>query len=361
MEQQPPTPAAAPLTIVADAADPKIAVEDGLEKARSSGWGAKWLMWIGLVLLIVTFVVFAVYYSGYLVETNEAPATSSSQVKKQKTIRQLVIAAFSLLIFLVISVGLVLLAVLGLRKVEQKNLFAPIKLDRYRKLSGVVYSLPAGGLVLNTTPNAAQNARRVLFFPGNTGNLELYKEALDKIAEYGYNVFALEYRGYGPAKMEDSFQPNAQTLVQDAMEAWNLMGTSDGIVAGFSIGGAILTQIYEKLVPSPAQIVFLNSFGDLKQLLEDKLGQDFGGTMAPLMATKWAIQAPKTYDGHILVVFTADDLTVPAKHGERLCQVFSKSKKLVCRELPRGGHKYSIFTYAMSWLPELLPPFLPDS
>lgn len=337
-----------------------VSVGEGGGQGRSEGL-VKWAMWVGLLLLVVVFLVFAVYYAGYRKAVSMAPPTKRKvALQQQKTIRQLVLSIFSLMIFFVVSLALVCLGVLGLRKVEQKNLFAPVKLDRYRKLSGMIYSLPSGGLVLNTTPNAPSNARRILFLHGNTGNLELYKEALDKIAEYGYNVFALEYRGYGPAKMaEIDGEPNAKTVVQDALEAWNLMGTSDSIVAGFSLGGAILAQVYEKFVPAPAQIVFLNSFGDLKQLLEDKLGNEFGGTCAPLMATKWSIQAPKTYQGHVLVVFTADDLTVPAKHGERLCQVFSKSK-LVCRELPRGGHKYSVFTFAPHWIPELLPPALPQ-
>jgi len=94
-------------------------------------------------------------------------------------------------------------------------------------------------------------------------------------------------------------------------------------------------------------------------LLEDKLGRDFGGAITPLLATDWAVRAPTTYTGKVLVVFTADDLTVPSKHGERLCQVFSRAD-LVCRELPRGGHKYAIFSYFEAWASALLPPTLDD-
>jgi hypothetical protein len=309
----------------------------------------------GLLLLIIVFLVFAVYYASYRQTINSNPAVSRVEESQQKTIRNLVISIFAFMTFLVITMLSTFLMILGLRKVEQKNLFQPTKLDRYRRVSGMIYSLPSGGLVLNVTPNASPDARRVLFLHGNSHSLDVYADALTKIAEFGYNLFALEYRGYGPTVVEEGFEPNAETVLQDALQAWSLMGTSDSIVAGFSLGGAILSQIYEKFVPQPAQIVFLNSFGDIKQLMEDKLGNELGGTCAPLMRTRWAIRAPTVYRGKVVVVFTADDLTVPAKHGERLCQVFSKAD-LACQELPRGGHKYSVFSYIKHWISQLLPP-----
>lgn len=308
----------------------------------------------GLLLVIIVFLVFAVYYASYRVTINQSPAVNRKQESQQKTIRNVVIAIFSFMTFLVVTMLATFLAIAGLRKVEQKNLFQPTKLDRYRRLSGTIYSLPSGGLVLNVTPNAAPDARRVLFLHGNSHSLDVYADALTKIAEFGYNLFALEYRGYGPTVVEEGFLPNAETVIEDALQAWSLMGTSDGIVAGFSLGGAILSQIYEKFIPEPAQIVFLNSFGDIKQLMEDKLGNELGGTCAPLMRTRWAIRAPTIYRGKVLVVFTADDLTVPAKHGERLCQVFSKAD-LTCLELLKGGHKWSVFSYINQWIAHLLP------
>lgn len=334
-----------------DEATTAVASGKTADGENSSSWG--WLSWsliaVGLLFLVI-FVFFVIYYIWQRQVAQQHPTSVGAATRK--SIHAVVVTVFSLIVLLLLAVLLSLLAVIGLRKVEQKNLFQPTPLDRYTQLSGTIYSLRSGGLVLNTTPERTQ-ARRLLFLHGNTGNLELYREALDKIAEYGYNVFAIEYRGYGPARRD--VEPNATTVTEDAVEAWDLMGSPDGIVAGFSLGGAILAQVYERLIPMPAQIVFLNSFGSIKQLLQDKLGQEFGSTAAPLMATQWSIKAPTLYTGKVLVVFTADDLTVPAKHGERLCQVFSKSD-LVCRELPRGGHKYSVFSYFSSWANELLPP-----
>jgi hypothetical protein len=290
----------------------------------------------------------------------ESHHTQHSTKKANQTIYGVVIAIFSFFLFLIVSMLLCVLVVMGLRKIEQKNLFQPTKLDRYRHISGTIYSLPGGGLLLNTTPGMPANTRRLLFLHGNTGNLELYAEAFERISSMGYDVWAVEYRGYGVAKFHDpSEEPSGDSVCQDAIEAWNVMGTPDSIVAGFSLGGAILAQVYEKLQPMPAQIVFLNSFGNLKQLIEDKMGAEFGGTAAPLMKTQWAIQAPKTFTGKVLIVFTADDLTVSSRHGERLCQVFSKSDS-VCRELPRGGHRFAVFTYIQGWVSELLPPIVPD-
>ena len=125
-------------------------------------------MWIGLLLLVVTFLVFAVYYGGYrqTISHSKISSLSHGQVEKQKTIQNWSCRFFRCSSFCLARLWF-LLAVLGLRKIEQKNLFAPTKLDRYRKLSGMIYSLPSGGLVLNTTPKAPTNARRILFLHGN--------------------------------------------------------------------------------------------------------------------------------------------------------------------------------------------------
>lgn len=338
--------------------------------------GSRFATLMFLTMFLIVLIVFVIIYVRYRHEAHEISTSTTpppADVKRtQKTIFALALSVVSLLLFLIVNLIFAALAILILRKVEDKNLFQPVVLTGYTQLAGTLYTLPSGGLVLNTTPEA-RGARRVLFLHGNTGNLELYRDALEKIASFGYNVFAVEYRGYGPAKFkvpiptkDDAageqeeplvIRPSGRSMIEDALEAWALMGSADGIVAGFSIGGAILSQIYEQLVPMPAQIVFLNSFGDIRALLEDKLGQDIGTFTAPLLQTQWSIQAPITYSGKVLVVFTADDLTVPAKHGERLCQVFSKSD-LVCRELPRGGHKYSVFSYFDHWANALLPPQL---
>src|SRR5579871_2685207 len=157
-------------------------------------WGQGWtwaMICCGLLLVVIVFIIFAVYYGRYRAAIRSRPAGGEA-LQEQKRIHHIVIAIFSFLVFVAVSALVLFLAVLGLRKVEQKNLFCPTKLDRYRKLTGVVHSLPSGALVLNLTPNAPANARRVLFLPGNTGSLEHYHEAFAAIASYGYNLFALE-------------------------------------------------------------------------------------------------------------------------------------------------------------------------
>jgi hypothetical protein len=143
-------------------------------------------------------------------------------------------------------------------------------------------------------------------------------------------------------------------MLEDAIEAWESMGDASAIVVGFSIGGAVLGQVYEKLVPAPAQIVFLNSFYSIGALLTDKFG-DLGRMITPLMETQWVTQAPTIYSGKVLVLFSKDDTTVPASQGVKLCQVFSKAD-LNCQELPDGGHRFSAFLHVPNWIEHLLPP-----
>ena len=169
----------------------------------------------------------------------------------------------------------------------------------------------------------ASPRRRVLFLHGNTGSLDDFVSSLDLMDRLGYDVYALEYAGYLPLMASppvgtvlvdgqywQQSNPSGDTILQNVCEAWSLMGDSNTIVVGFSLGGGALGMVYDRLIPSPAQIVFLNTFFSLPQLIVE-VGAKFWiptsvsqHCVAPFMKTQWWCQRPQRYTGRVLIVYT---------------------------------------------------------
>jgi pimeloyl-ACP methyl ester carboxylesterase len=252
-----------------------------------------------------------------------------------------------LVLAVICSSVLAVLCVSALHVVERSKLFVPTPVARYSKVGGKWFPLPGGGGLLHMTPHADPRARPVLFAHGNSLNLDPYAAALDRFATCNYNIWAVEYAGgYGITKSSRD-APSAKSLARDMHEAWAICGREDAIIIGFSMGGAALGQVYDELTPSPAQIVFLNTFWSVPDLVASKAGF-FGPLISPLLETQWMTQPPKKYSGKVVVVWSADDTIVPPEHSAELCSIFDKLEP-TCIELPKGGHRWSSLCFMSSW------------
>jgi dienelactone hydrolase len=280
-------------------------------------------------------------------EANSSVSPNKSSLNKMQGYAGAFIA--SIVLIGISLLGLVIFVVV--RAVEQNNLFAPTQTNRYKKITGQWIRLKSGGGVMHCTEHALPNSRRLIFLHGNTGNLDLYDAALRRCASLGYDIYALEFRGYGTTLQDvpapDRIAPDARSILRDAIECWQAVGDSNAIIMGFSLGGIALGQIYDELAPMPAQLVFLNTFYSFPNLVAEKLGV-VGTALNPLLATKWHTRSPKKYHNRVLVVYTADDDVVPAAQGKALCHIFSTLKP-DCVELPSGGHRYSTIIHIDKW------------
>lgn len=299
---------------------------------------AKSSLVVGTVVILLLLLLVIGYVCVYV---SSVPIWAT---KASSLIWGFVIAVLVLVALLVLFIG----SVFTVRHIEKDNLFQPTVLAHYPgNLDGRWYKLPSGGGLLNTTParNNAQT-RRVFFLHGNSYDLSKYKPALSTLENLGYDVWAIEYAGFGITRPDDGLEcPNSESCLQDVTEAWEICGREDAIVIGFSIGGAILGEMYETFDPMPAQLVFLNTFASFPQLVNDKLGTPLLG---PFLATQWSTPEPKRYTGKVTVVYTLDDTVVPATHGRKLCQIFQKLNPH-CIALKSGGHRYSALNHRDEW------------
>lgn len=87
--------------------------------------------------------------------------------------------------------------------------------------------------------NAEDPARTILFFHGNAGNISSRVPLARGLAELGYDVLLVDYRGYG----RSTGRPTEEGLYEDARAAWQYLTTDrsvpegDIIIYGRSLGG----------------------------------------------------------------------------------------------------------------------------
>jgi predicted esterase len=324
--------------------------------------------WIILILSIIAaaILVYVAWQGGSTITTRNPynPPPIHSETEKTGIWKKMGTLAtpFIVLISLICLVATVLLAFVVVRTVEQQNLYCPTTTERYKRITGDWIALKSGGGVMHCTPLAQSNARRLLFLHGNTGDLDLYDAALRKCAEEGYDIYAIEYAGFGIAAQRNgkTKTPDSESVLNDVMEAWSVLGNERAIIMGFSIGAAILCQVYDKLRPMPAQLVFLNGFHSTPGLVASKFGDTASAIIGPLMANQWQTRPPQYYRNRVLIVYTMDDEVVTPQQGMQLCRIFSALHP-DCVALPSGGHRYSTINHIDVWAtPQHLLPAFPE-
>jgi esterase/lipase len=256
--------------------------------------------------------------------------------------------------FLILFIIMIIVAIVRwmILRLEVQVLFPGSRIDYYRKLKrGRFYFLNSGGGLLHYsigTPNDVDTRRRILFLHGQSGSLDLYANILEHLHTQGYNVFALEYYEYGLCwHRSDPLTNNKHIsciLLDNMYDAWSLCGTSNTILVGFSLGGGVVGQTYNYLMPQPAQLVFINTFYDLPDLVVMKTPMGLGHWIAPLMVTQWKCEPPEPYfHSSVAIISTKDDALMPPSQAQKLYDCFKHAaRSCKWRELEDGGHALSV-------------------
>src|SRR2546426_9462371 len=90
-------------------------------------------------------------------------------------------------------------------------------------------------------PSEAPDAKTVLYFHGNGGNVSDCVDEIAPLRDLRYSIFLVDYRGYGES---DGGFPSEASVYQDADAAWEYLGNDPGIrpadlhIHGHSLRGA---------------------------------------------------------------------------------------------------------------------------
>ena len=165
---------------------------------------------------------------------------------------------------------LVFLALLFFYFFQEKFIFR--NGHRLRKNFSFHFSNPFDEVFLTTIDQQEINAVHlrlpapkgvVLFFHGNKGNLTKWGERVNYFLADKYEVFVIDYRGYG--KSTGDF--NEDRMYEDALLAYSHLKKSFSedkiVVYGFSLGGTFATKV--AALNSPKELILEAPFYNLKK------------------------------------------------------------------------------------------------
>jgi pimeloyl-ACP methyl ester carboxylesterase len=287
--------------------------------------------------------------------------------------------------WLVLMMGAIVVALHGcLLALEDRLLMQPDRCRDYMfyppRPESRWHRLPSGGLVVTLDRSNSSSSgddesgegREVLFCHGNKGNLDSFEGMARRLTDRGYRVRLLEYGGFGAAPFQGT--PSGESVVQDTKEAWELCirDPTRAILVGFSLGGGAATQLLNALPESrmPAQVVLINTFFSLPQLVREKF--PLSNLLVEIIKTRWcAAPGLARFAAHhasrrskdrgwarTVVVATDDDALMHPRHAH---QLHAAALPLATPEaaeliwLPSGGHGNGPAIHWPLWTHALAP------
>ena len=236
--------------------------------------------------------------------------------------------------------ALLLALFLGLRWYEQQSMYYPTH-DIVRTPADA--GLPFEDVSLATVdgetlhgwwvPSGLPDARVVLFFHGNGGNVSHRLEKLAVFRALGADTLIMDYRGYG----RSSGTPSEQGMYRDARAAYQWLLTTrraspDRIVVyGESLGSAVAVHLASEV--QTGGVVVESGFTSVPDIAQKRL---------PVFPVRWVLKhkfdtlakVPQI-NAPLLILHSREDELFEMSHPERLLAAAQPPKRLV--EL-QGGH-----------------------
>jgi len=197
---------------------------------------------------------------------------------------------------------------------------------------------------VNPLPNADPNAPVVYFLHGIRWNLTGQVRRLEQLREFGFSVFAIDYRGFGKS---DGALPSEQMTYEDAAAGWKWLvakvpNASHRFIYGHSLGGAVAIDLAARLAAldkgGPAQahgLIVESTFTSLPDIAAE-LSWSWLPTRLIMSQRFDSIEKVRTIDLPVLFVHGTGDRYVPAKFSQALYDAAPDPKQLLLIE--NGGH-----------------------
>ena len=189
----------------------------------------------------------------------------------------------------------------------------------------------------------------LLYLHGSRANLTDQVHRLELLRDFGFSVFAIDYRGFGQS---DGDLPSEQTVYEDARIAWEWLAErqpdpAKRFIYGHSLGGAVAVDLAAALsgqdesgkVAPAAGLIVESTFTTLVDIAKE---WSFSWLpLGPLMSQKFdSVSKIGRIAMPVLVVHGAIDQDVPSRFGEALYAAATGRKKLLL--VQGGGHSDSM-------------------
>lgn len=234
----------------------------------------------------------------------------------------------------------------GLYFFQEKLIFRPEKLTHdyaytFDKAFEEINIETDDNSVLNALHFKVENSKGIiLYFHGNKGNLQRWGNVVSPFTDYGYDVFVMDYRGYG--KSTGKF--NEADMYKDAQLCYDYLkkqySEKDIIAYGRSLGATFATSIASKnnLRQLILEAPFFNLIGAVKHQY----------LFIPKFLLKYKFNTNKfikSVNCPIMVFHGTEDWITPYQGGKLLLnEATSKEKEFVTIE---GGSHNNLMEYEL--------------
>ncbi len=196
------------------------------------------------------------------------------------------------------------------------------------------------------------NARGTVYFlHGNAQNISSHILNVAWLPEKGYNVFTIDYRGYG----KSTGDPDIEGALHDVETGLRWLVAKPDVndqplyILGQSLGGGLGIALASEWTQRKEQprldgVILDSTFSGFRRIAREKL-DSFWLTWPFQIALSWTI--PEDYEGvdHIpeispvpvMVIHSVRDGIIPFHHGEALFEAAQEPKEFLQTDTPHGA------------------------
>ena len=200
-------------------------------------------------------------------------------------------------------------------------------------------------------PASSEPKGTVYFLHGNAQNISSHIMNVAWLPERHYNVFLIDYRGYG----RSTGSPDIEGTLHDAETGLRWLVEQQKVqeqplfLLGQSLGGALGTALASEWVQRNEQppldgVILDGTFSGFRAIAREKLG-DFWLTWPLQIPLSWTIT--DEYEGHerisdisqvpVMVIHSVRDGIIPFHHGERLYEAAAEPKSFLQTDTPHAS------------------------
>jgi len=232
---------------------------------------------------------------------------------------------------LAIPIFIYLLIIIGLYFFQEKLLFPAEKLPSdYEFINDYLFEevlIPVSGVekndnaILHALHFKRPNPKGLVFFlHGNAGSLRTWATGIDFYERVNYDLFIIDYRGYGKSTGKITSQ---QQLINDVKQAWQVASAlypdKPIVIYGRSLGASLATILAKDVQPDLLALV--SPFSSMASIAQAQYPFVPAGLLRYPLRTNNIIGDVKS---KIIFIHGSEDTFIPASHSKDL-QSLSKS------------------------------------
>ena len=218
---------------------------------------------------------------------------------------------------------------------QERMLFYPSKLAddfQFNKPGVVERTVNVPGATLSALHFKQEKARGLIFFlHGNAGNLDIWLPSTEFYREAGYDLFMIDYRGFG--KSTGRIESEAQ-LHADVRASWDAIAPEYAdrpvVIYGRSLGTGLATKLASEV--EAAQLVLVSPYSSFVQLGKDHFPwiPSFA-TRYPMRTDEWLARVTEP----VMLIHGGQDALIKPSHAESLKREHPSAELLI---IPQAGH-----------------------